>query len=418
MYKLFVKVREEGLPISGPMLKEKAVKYAEQLGVENFTASNGWFGRWKNRHGIVFKTFYGEAKSCTPDISASWEETTLPTILSNCALRDIFNADEFGLFYKALPDKSLQLKSEKCVGGKHSKVRLTALAAGNAEDEKLPMFVIGKSVKPRCFSGIVNLPCRYRAQKKSWMDSTLFEEWVREQDPKFEREGRKVAFIVDNCPAHPTISNLKAINLVFLPPNTTSKTQPMDQGFIGSLKAYYRATCVRKILDAVDNGKPKLNFSVLDGMIILVEAWNKVKKETVQNCFRKPGIGSSAQQSALNDDDDPFKTLSEEINALREENPQLLDDRIESEDLVSTDGNVLTSESLTDNDILAEFQDQDCNNKSDGEPDGYETVPEVCPTQPTKTEVRQATDTLLRFSLSRIVTGMVPEVTRALTPRN
>ena len=118
MYKWFVKVREEGLPISGPILKEKAVKYAEQLGVENFTASNGWFDRWKNRHGIVFKTVCGEAKSCTPDMSASWEETTLPTILSNYALRDIFNADEIGrLFYKALPDKSLQLKSEKCVGG-------------------------------------------------------------------------------------------------------------------------------------------------------------------------------------------------------------------------------------------------------------------------------------------------------------
>ena len=75
----------------------------------------------------------------------------------------------------------------------------------------------------------LNLPCRYRAQKKSWMDSSLFEEWVREQDRKFERQGRKIALIVDNCPAHPQIANLKAIHLVFLPPHSTSKTQPMDQ---------------------------------------------------------------------------------------------------------------------------------------------------------------------------------------------
>ncbi len=27
-------------------------------------------------------------------------------------------------------------------------------------------------------------------------------------------DNRKVALILDNCPAHPTISNLKAINLV------------------------------------------------------------------------------------------------------------------------------------------------------------------------------------------------------------
>ena len=92
-------------------------------------------------------------------MTASWEESTLPTILSNYELRDIYNADEFGLFYKALPEKSLQLKSEKCVGGKHSKVRLTGLAAGNAVGEKLPMFFIGKSKKPLCFKGVRNLPC-------------------------------------------------------------------------------------------------------------------------------------------------------------------------------------------------------------------------------------------------------------------
>jgi len=47
----------------------------------------------------------GEAKSCTADMTVSWEETTLPTILTNYQLRDIFNADDCCLFYKALPEK-------------------------------------------------------------------------------------------------------------------------------------------------------------------------------------------------------------------------------------------------------------------------------------------------------------------------
>jgi len=37
-------------------------------------------------------------------------------LLSKYAVRDIFNADEFGLFYKALPDKSMHQKSDNCVG--------------------------------------------------------------------------------------------------------------------------------------------------------------------------------------------------------------------------------------------------------------------------------------------------------------
>ena len=37
-----------------------------------------------------------------------------------------------------------------CLGGNHSKIRITGLAANNATGEKLPMFVIGKTKKPRC----------------------------------------------------------------------------------------------------------------------------------------------------------------------------------------------------------------------------------------------------------------------------
>ena len=45
----------------------------------------------------------------------------------------------------AKPDKSLNLRNENCVGGRHSKLRLTDLTAANAIGEKLPIFVIGKS---------------------------------------------------------------------------------------------------------------------------------------------------------------------------------------------------------------------------------------------------------------------------------
>ena len=82
---------------------------------------------------------------------ASCFETTLPTLLSNNKLEDIFNADEFGLFYQCLPNKTLHLKSEKCSGGKNSKIRITGLAAANSVSDKLSMFVIGKSKAPRCF---------------------------------------------------------------------------------------------------------------------------------------------------------------------------------------------------------------------------------------------------------------------------
>ena len=106
------------------------------------------------------------------------------------------------------------------------------MAASNALGEKILMFLIGKSTNPRGFKHVSNLPCRYWSQKKAWMDGTLFEERLRKLDREFEMQGRKIVMIVDNCPVHPEVSGLKAIKLQFLPPNTTSCTQSMDQGVI------------------------------------------------------------------------------------------------------------------------------------------------------------------------------------------
>ena len=139
---------------------------------------------------------------------------------------------------------------------------LVGSTAANAIREKLPMFVIGKAKSPRCFKRVKHLPCRYRSQKKSWMDGILFEEWVREIDRQFTKERRNIVLFVDNCPARPTIDNLVSIELIFLPPNTTSKLQPMDQGVIRSLKAHYRALSVRKLIDAIEKEKPLPEFCI------------------------------------------------------------------------------------------------------------------------------------------------------------
>ena len=55
----------------------------------------------------------GEDNTVTPEMTASWSETYFPIILSKYELKDIYNADEFGLFYQVFPDKSLHLCTTK-----------------------------------------------------------------------------------------------------------------------------------------------------------------------------------------------------------------------------------------------------------------------------------------------------------------
>ena len=123
------------------------------------------------------------------------------------------------------------------------------------------------------------------------MDCILFEEWIWEIDTKFTKEKKKEALILDNCPPPPTINNLKSIELIFLPPNTTSKLQPMNQGVTCSLKAYSKALPLQRLAVAIDKGKDPPVFSILDAMKMPDLAWQKVQTtSTIVNCFAKAGI--------------------------------------------------------------------------------------------------------------------------------
>ena len=150
------------------------------------------------------------------------------------------------------------------------------------------------------------------------MTGVLFKEWVRKLDSSFRAQSRKVALPIDNCPAHPEIKNLTNINLIFLPPNAIAVLQPMDQCVTRSLKAHYRKKVVRLCIKAVESNKPLPKISILQAMKHLVSSRNAVSKETIVNCFKKSNIIQSNQQAVVNDDDDPFKSLLEDLENMHE----------------------------------------------------------------------------------------------------
>ena len=92
------------------------------------------------------------------------------------------------------------------------------------------------------------------------MTSVLFEEWLRKWDQELTLIGRKVVLFVDNCSAHPQVLNVQCIELLFLPPNTTSEIQPCDQGIINALKFHYRKSMVKSLVNSIDSGLGLADF--------------------------------------------------------------------------------------------------------------------------------------------------------------
>jgi len=111
-----------GLPISDAILQEKACNIRDQLQIsaENFDASSGWLEKFKNRHNIKLYITHGEAGSA-PIESLPHERQSLQTILTSYALKDIYNADETGLFYRMLPNQTLASASVAGKKGQNSR---------------------------------------------------------------------------------------------------------------------------------------------------------------------------------------------------------------------------------------------------------------------------------------------------------
>ena len=208
MFKWLLFVRSRDVAVLALVFQTKATEFAEKMNVENFKASDGWLDRWKKRFSVSFKTVSGESNACTDEMVAPWEQTTLPTVLSKYDLNQIHNADEFGLFYRAEPNKSLHLTNENCVGGKHSKLRLTGLTAANAVGEKLPLFVIGKSKIPRCFKHIKHLPLGIVARRKvGWTAYYSRNGFVKLVDALPKKDEKLFCWLIIVQPTHPLIAS-------------------------------------------------------------------------------------------------------------------------------------------------------------------------------------------------------------------
>jgi hypothetical protein len=90
-----------------------------------------------------------------------WTEY-LPHLLKGYTPCDVFNADECGLFYNLLPNRTYAFRGEKCHRGKLRKNRITVLVAAKMDgSEKMPLLVIGRSEKK-------SFPCKANTGITKW----------------------------------------------------------------------------------------------------------------------------------------------------------------------------------------------------------------------------------------------------------
>lgn len=387
----FKQFRSANIPINGTILKEKADEIAKTLNIE-FTPSNGWIDRLKKRAGLRYKTIKGESKSVDQQEAEEWRRS-LPDLISGYQPKDIFNMDECGLFFNLLPDKTYTYAGENCHGGKGSKERLTILVGANMDGtEKLPILVIGKSKKPRCFRNVKSLPCLYESNKKAWMTIKMYESYLTRLDAKMKREKRNILIFLDNCAAHSKVTKFHNIEVHFLPPNSTSVLQPMDQGVIKVFKQHYKKRLVKHMLEKFENTGEMKKINVLESIHFIISAWELISPTIIANCFRRAGFldEESTEEYLLNVEAGLSDGDSREDNADWIRLQKRMNFTASFEEYISVDDDILPCELLTINDIC-EVTESNGQETSDTEEDEDELI------VPSFSDATKGLDTFRRF---------------------
>lgn len=401
LFTWFKQARTANVPISGPSLCEAAEKIAKDFNV-HFSPNPAWLQRFKDRRGIVFKCVSGESKSVSDEVVNDWRSNVLSQILKDFSPDNVFNCDETGLFFRCVPSKTLALKGDQCSGGKKSKDRVTVLLCANMSgSEKLTPLVIGKSLKPRCFKNIKSLPVEYCANRCSWMTSKIFEEWLLKFDRRCKLQGRKIVLFLDNCPAHVSMK-LDNIVLSFMPPNTSAKLQPCDQGIIANFKHFYRRSVLQKMIHQLDSQTESsasfdFHFTLLDAMFNVHTAWNNVTQSTIANSFAHAGF-------RFDSDDEPDEIVaSEDLASIFDRVSSLTDSsNVPLSAYVDVDDCLQTSTSLNVSSITQTMSSATSVETADSESDDSGDDTTDCVVKPPSVrEARDALNILSTFFMSR-----------------
>ena len=305
------------IPISLMVIQEKArllyQTLKEQRGdeladeEETFTASKGWFHRFKSRANLTNIKLSGEAASADAESAATYP-AKLAKIIEEGGYKpeQVFNVDETGLFWKRMPSRTYISRAEKVAPGhKAEKARLTLLLGGNASgDFKIKPLLVHQFMNPRALAGIPksSLPVHWTANSRAWVTLNIFESWYNDHFvPEVQRylasKGLpfKALLLLDNAPGHPNHLDdfNEHIKVEYLPANTTSLLQPMDQGVIASFKAYYLRRTFAQALRACerDEAMTLTNFwkgyNVKDALKNISDAWDEVTQQNMNGVWGK-----------------------------------------------------------------------------------------------------------------------------------
>lgn len=191
------------------------------------------------------------------------------------------------------------------LGSNYANECLTLLLGGNAAGNfKLKPLLVYHSETPKALKGYAkpNLPVIWRSNKKAWVTTSIFQDWFCTYFcPAVEKYcaqnniAHKVLLILDNSTCHPgNLNDLSQhVRVEFLPKNTKTRIQPMDQGVKTTFKAYYLRRLINQFKREMNSeNKPTVreywqNYNIKNAIENIYHSWNDLTLATMNGVWAK-----------------------------------------------------------------------------------------------------------------------------------
>ncbi|XP_064110427.1 tigger transposable element-derived protein 1-like [Macrobrachium nipponense] len=294
-------------------LVKKEASTSKEASEEVFKASHGWFDNFKKRTSIHSVVRHGEAANANVKAADTYIQKFAALVAREGYIpQQVFNCDEMGLFWRKMPRRTYITAEEKMMPGHKSiKDRLTlALCANASGDCKVKPLLVYHSENPRAFKTHKilkeKLHVMWRANARAWVTRQFFTDWVNlvfgPAVKTYLQENKltmKALLILDNAPAHPPgleddiLEEFQFIKVLYLPPNTTSILQPMDQQVISNFKKLYTKHLFRHCFEVTENTNLtqrefwKDHYNIVICLRIIDLAWQGVTRRTLNSAWKK-----------------------------------------------------------------------------------------------------------------------------------
>jgi len=316
---IFCACRANGFPVTGPHLQLLAKEECRKLIASedtpeeirgkyaSATFGDSWLRGFKSRHSLRNLRISGERASVPLDFEALMAPVVSFIQDKGIPPSRIFNWDETGLFYRAMPGYTLAGRDDTGAGAKADKSRITCVLSVNGDGTHSSVVLIGKSKKPHGTNPNFweHLGIQYFSNSTSWMTSTIFSTLLQKFDASLTEPA---ILLLDNFSGHSVDAIQSCTNIlpVFLPPNTTSRTQPLDAGIISTFKLNYRRTLMKFVVRRVRDGGFRMNeLSLARVSPWITEAVHAIKPETIRKCFARTlhlGIFETGTDTAFSEE--------------------------------------------------------------------------------------------------------------------